>query len=257
MSKNKLKKSLSVLCAVGISLLTFSINTYAADIVQNNEGTSFRGDYADDIPQTAEEQYQEMLNNPNVSDEECQEFWNKMFGNASTRASITMKVLGVPYCQQEEDYYCGPATAKQTITYLAGSAESQDEIWRHVKADGLNATEGDFLKNYVNSKQDVNIYGLTSPSSVSGMSQDVFYNLNRGVPVILWIKIQNTGGNWLYTTDGHFLNASGINTGGSLIEVTDPYIGWVSGHNYISGKYWITAQEAYDATMAREMGYYK
>lgn len=256
MNKMKLKKMLAVLCAVGFGLMSFTSDIYAAEMGQYNAGTSFRGDCADEIPQTAEEQYQEMLNDPNVSDEECQEFWNKMFGTTSARSSITMKVLGVPYYHQETTFYCGPATAKQTITYLAGSAESQEEIWGQVKSQEVNATVGDYLKVYVNSKQSVNTYGLKRPDSVSEMSQDVFYDLNRGVPVILWIMVEEKGGNWLYTTDGHFLNASGINTGGTLIEVTDPNIGWVSGHNYISGKYWVTAQEAYDATMARDKGYY-
>jgi hypothetical protein len=89
------------------------------------------------------------------------------------------------------------------------------------------------------------------------MSQDIYSDINRDVPVILWVKVQK-GGNWLYSTSGgHFMNASGINTGGSLIEVTDPYIGWVEGHNFIAGKYWVTAEEAYSATTSRGMGYYK
>ena len=258
MNKIKLKKPLSVLCAVGISLLLFASDIYAAENVQCDAEVSFRGDYANDEPQTAEEQYQEMLNDPNISDEECQKFWNKMFKTASARSTnITMTVLGVPYYQQETNYYCGPATAKQTVTYLAGSAETQSEIWEQVKSQEVNATVGDYLKNYVNSKQSINTYGLKKPDSVTEMSEDIYYDLSRGVPVILWIRVQTTGGNWLYTTDGHFLNASGINTDGSLIEVTDPYIGRVSGHNYITGKYWVTAQEAYDATMARNLGYYK
>lgn len=216
------------------------------------------GDFMNDNPQTAEEQYQEMLSNPDYSSEVCQKFYNKVFLSNNTRSSrsITMKVLGVPYCEQETDYYCGPATAKQTVTYLTGSAESQSDIWQDIKDDDVEATNGTKLRNYINSKQNENIYSLKNPSSASQMSEDIFYDLNLGIPVILWVKVTE-GGNWLYTTSGgHFMNASGINTGGSLIEVTDPYIGWIDGHNYVAGKYWITSQEAYSATKARDIGYY-
>ena len=101
MRKKNFKKALSALCAIGISLLTFASDIYAAEINSSNAAkVSFRGDCVDEVPQTAEEQYQEMLKDPNISDEECQEFWNKMFANTNTRrANITMTVLGVPYTE--------------------------------------------------------------------------------------------------------------------------------------------------------------
>ncbi|MCI9141565.1 MAG: hypothetical protein HFH87_02950 [Lachnospiraceae bacterium] len=218
------------------------------------------GDLADDKPQTAEEQYQEMLVDPDISEEELQKFYDKMFVDPDRqKVAIKMEILALPYYRQERDYYCGPATVQQTLQCLTGSSEDQKTIWHSVgiKTEDGRGAEGDRLRKYVNSNQDINIYGLKYPSSASEMSQDIYDDLSRGVPVILWLKLTE-GGNWLYTTrGGHFMNASGINTGGSLIEVTDPNIGWVEGHHFVSGKYWVTAEEAYDATVARGMGYYK
>lgn len=231
--------------------------TYAAE--DDNEVIYPGGDIMDEKPQTAYEQYLEMLDDPDFSEEQCQEFYGRMFMDSMERASITMKILAVPYCKQENDYYCGPATAQQTVKFFTGSAESQDDIWTAVgvETSSMKGTEGSRLKNYVNNKQNKNTYGLVSPSSASNMSQDIYSDLNRGIPVILWVQLEK-GGNWLYSTSGgHFMNASGINTGGSLIEVTDPYIGWVSGHNFVGGKYWVTSEEAYNATMKRGQGYYK
>lgn len=254
-------KKLSVVLALVILIGVTPNESYMVK-ASTNDGKFFEGgDLLSDTPQYAEAQYDDMLKNPEISEEACQEFYNKMFTTVSSRsASIKMKILSVPYCKQKNNHYCGPATAEQTITFFNGSAENQDTIWDDVKVKdehGNEVTEGDKLRNYVNSKQSVNIYGLTYPSSASDMSEDIFYDLNRNVPVILWVKL-TAGGNWLYSTrNGHFMNASGINTGGSLIEVTDPNIGWVDGQTFNSGKYWVTAEEAYSATVARGIGYYK
>lgn len=260
MSKYMKKSAVSFLAAAAMAVSLFGSSVYAAE--SSEEGPVFAGgDWMDERPQTAEEQYQEMLKDPDISEEELQKFYDKMFVEpGKQRASITMKILAVPYCKQKNGDYCGPATAQQTIQYLTGkSSEDQDTIWESVSVDTGNGkgTSGDLLKQYVNSKQSVNTYSLASPSSASGMSQDIYSSLSNGVPVILWLKLTK-GGNWLYTTQGgHFMNASGINTGGSLIEVTDPNIGWVEGHNFVAGKYWVTSEEAYNATLARGMGYYK
>lgn len=253
------KHTFFLMAALMVVSFVSGSNIYAAEADINDNTFMIGGDLPDDKPQTAYEQYQEMLNDSSFSTEECQDFYTKMFGSTgqNTKATtITMKVLAVPYYKQETNYYCGPATARQTVAFFNGSAESQDTIWSKVKADTENSTVGDKLKNYVNDKQSKNTYGLKYPSSASVLSEDIYDDLNRDVPVILWVKVTK-GGNWLYTTSGgHFLNASGINTGGSLVEVTDPYIGWVSG-SYSSGKYWVTSQEAYSATTARGLGYYK
>lgn len=244
-----------------VSILTFAVlfggNVYAAKGV-TNENTLLRGgDSMSDTPQTAEEQYEEMLEDSDYTEEVCQDFYTKIFDTPSVRASISMTILAVPYCKQETNYYCGPATAKQTISAFNGSAESQDEIWKQIKASSENSTEGDKLRTYLNSQQNTTTYGLVYPASASAMSNDIYYDLNKKIPVVLWVKLTK-GGNWLYSTSGgHFLNASGINTGGSLIEVTDPYIGWVDAKTYPSGKYWVTSSEAYSATTARGLGYYK
>lgn len=250
--------SFLTITAIGVSAQG-SIGSGAAE-KKNVEDSGICGDWEGERPQTAEEQYQEMLDDPEYSEEELQGFYDKMFSPPmATRADISFEVLGVPYYRQEKDYYSGPATAQQTVGYLTGSIESQDDIFQLVKTDeeDSRATEGNKLKNYVNSRQSVNTYGLKYPSSASEMSEDIYDDINRGVPVILWVKLTK-GGNWIYKTDGgHFLNATGINTGGSLIEVTDPYIMWVDGSPFVTGKYWVTAEEAYSATTARGLGYYK
>ncbi len=221
------------------------------------------GDLPNDDPQTAWEQYQEMLQDESFSDEECQEFYERVINKqqGKQRTAITMKVLTVPYFKQDNEYYCGPATAKQTITYFNGTAESQSEIWPQIKYIDPNnedsqATDGDKLRIYVNDKQDEHIYGLVYPSDATDMATDIFNDLNSGAPMILWVKV-TAGGNWKYNTvGGHFLNASGINTGGTLVQVTDPYIEYANLPNYSTGKYWVTIEEAYSATVARKIGYY-
>ena len=254
------RAALSFLTIAAIAVSVQGNTVYAARDNKDMEDSWVGGDWEGERPQTAEEQYQEMQNDPKYSEEELQEFFNKMFVPPMVRRSkITFEVLSVPYYRQETTYYCGPATAQQTVAYLTGSKEEQKDIFEIVKAPGEDskATEGDKLKKYVNSKQSVNTYALKYPSSASEMSEDIYDDLSRGVPVILWVKVTK-GGNWIYNTKGgHFLNASGINTGGGLIELTDPYIMWVEDSPYFTGKYWVTAEEAYNATKARGLGYYK
>jgi hypothetical protein len=259
-----LKKSLKrcALCLTAVLMflpLGKGIFSYAEE--ENTDDGSFMigGDLADDDPQTAIEQYQEMLNDPDVSEAECQEFYNRMFRSDFPNyifSQISMVILDVPYYEQETTYYGGPATAAQTIAFFNGSAEDQSTIWLQIKARGENSTVGEKLRKYVNSQQNTNTYELKYPSSTIEMRNDIYSDLSRGVPVILWVKVTK-GGDWEYSTSGgHFLIASGIDAGGALIEVTDPYIGYVSGSPYSDGKYWITLKEAYDATIARGVGYY-
>ena len=171
--------------------------------------------------------------------------------NATTNPSGT---IAVPYYKQENSYYCGPATTRQTVSFIKGSASSQSVI---ASAIGTTTAGSDLtpMKNYLNSVQSRNAYVITTSPSESYIQFIAEYGVTESAPPMARLKIVK-GGNWLYPSAGHFMNVSGYKSYGSSIRVTDPYIGWVvAGH---VGSYYVTSAELYTATathFAHQMSY--
>lgn len=177
---------------------------------------------------------------------------------ASVNSSNYSYTLNVPYQCQAEDYFCGPATTRQTLLfYKVSNVPSQYDI-----ADDLNVTaslgvpDAGYMIDYINSYiPDEAPYSEEHPENIDDMILSFKVACKSYGPPILRIKA-NTSSDWPYTTGGHFLNVSGAYKNGSeyTFELTDPYIEWATINN--SGKYEATAEEVYDVVTLHWFGGY-
>ena len=206
-----------------------------------------------------------MLNNTHLSDSQKREFLQKFDINeqlqkaSASSAKETVFVvspmtndfsgfLNVPYRQQETNYWCGPATTQQTLTYINGYANSQSSI---ANAIGTTSSGSDLasMVPYINNHESRNYYIIVTSPSESLIQSIAEYGVRSSAPPIGRLKIQQ-GGNWEYSSSGHYMNISGYTGYGDYIRVTDPYIGWVDPTiaNNSNGSYFVTSNEFYTAT---------
>lgn len=133
------------------------------------------------------------------------------------------KELNVPHYKQENEYYCGPATVKQTLQYINNSSLSQTEYANKLGTTpaGTDMTKiAPLINTYVPSSK---AYSYQSIGSFSHYLSSIYAALCQNKPIIIDMKAQD-GDGWSYTTDGHFLNISGINSNATInkLKVTDP-----------------------------------
>lgn len=245
---------------IAVTMLSWTPTVYAESV----NGDSM-GDKNIRVP-SPEQQLQEIIDDPKVSYgirweaeqqlallETPREQLEKM-----ARASTPARTLSVPVYTQETNYYCGPATTKQTMQYLTGKSDSQTTI---AKAMGTtkNGTDGTRIVSYLNSKQSKARYTIYTNPSLDTMKvlqraafipsstyiAGVGYITKQLKPNIAWVKFSK-GGNWQYPTNGHFFNVSGYTANQAKTRITDPYIRLkVKGH---SGHYYVTYNELHTAT---------
>lgn len=160
-----------------------------------------------------------------------------------------MERLPVPHYTQENLYYCGPATAKQTIAFMSDESinPSQSEIAQAIgtTTNGSSTTSiQKWLAKYG--------YDFVSVPVASMTVQDLDNYVYSAVsayqsPVFGAIAVKNTTSNLIYPTTGHILNISGImydgvNDENDQLELTDPYITWVTSI-HPTGKYFVPIDE--------------
>lgn len=169
----------------------------------------------------------------------------------TTRDYGCFKCLSVPWYSQTEKYYCGPATTKQTVQYLTGNSESQLSIAEDLNTDLNQNTDTYEIRDYLNDNTNVPFTmiwkGWTSEwKDDYSLFMLVKNNVDNDTPIVAYIKVTDTSGNWLYRTNGHYLNYNGYDIRRSTIDVTDPFI-----DRYVDqtdGKYIVYKGEAYDVT---------
>lgn len=138
-------------------------------------------------------------------------------------ATEGFKTLAVTCYQQENGYYCGPATVKQVVHYLTGVEKSQD-YFAGLLGTVVDGTNFSVIPGVLNSEIGENHYVYSSIQT-----QDMWYariklSTNNGYPVVLDIKTENIDG-FPYFVAGHIINTSGYNEVQSptTIRITDPY----------------------------------
>lgn len=146
---------------------------------------------------------------------------------------------------QETNYYCGPATVKQTIHFINGSSENQSTI----ASDIGTTSDGSALEpmvNYINDRKSYGLdYTIYQNPSMEQIQNIVNYCVEKNLPAICRLRFEK-GGNWAYRTNGHYLNANGYIEYGEEILLTDPNIKRVNSSS--TGSYYVTINELYKAT---------
>lgn len=160
--------------------------------------------------------------------------------------------VAIPYFKKKNYYYCGPATTKQSLHYINGYSPSQDVI-ANALGTTTAGTDGDRIVVYMNENQSKIYYMAVPPYSVTSMATMIYNGLtNYKTAPILRLAMEEYQG-WRYSSQGHFMNASGLysegySTNGALeYEVTDPYIEYRD-NTEPDGKYRINAVAVYDST---------
>ena len=100
------------------------------------------------------------------------------------------------------------------------------------------------MKNYVNSVQSRNAYIITTSPTEAYIQFIAEYGVSQSAPPMARLKF-DIGGNWIYKTNGHFMNLSGYKSYGESIRVTDPYLGYKI--TTTSGTYYVDSIELYQA----------
>jgi hypothetical protein len=152
------------------------------------------------------------------------------------------KTLNMQTFQQINGYYCGPATVKQTLHYLKGSSLTQ-ESYASQLGTTTSGTDMTRIPGVLNNNYNGYVYSYIGIGTFYDWLGKVMYSLDGSRPAVIDIKA-TTGSNWPYTTNGHFLNVSGlewIDTPKAM--VTDPYIKGL-------GSNWYTAETVYNVNNA-------
>ncbi len=170
------------------------------------------------------------------------------YANTQNARATTQKLLAMTVYAQEESYYCGPATLKQTTQYLNGKSESQSTIATTVGTTSKNGTEVSKMVDYLISNTTNAYADLWWYKDKASFVDTIKSSIDDGIPVVLHMSTDSTyvGGTneWYYTTDGHYMNIRGYKKSGDLIAVADPY--GYEGGGVESGKYDVSASVVYD-----------
>ena len=119
------------------------------------------------------------------------------------------KVVSVTPFLQENSYYCGPATVKQTINAINGSSESQS-AYASKLGTTTSGTDMTRIAPVLNAAQSKKQYVYRNFSDMNFWLSYGKWALNAGVPAVLDINTTNVPA-FPYRTTGHFINLSGLN----------------------------------------------
>lgn len=162
---------------------------------------------------------------PTPEDEAIRQF---ILSQPQAIGNVYYRVVSVTPFLQENSYYCGPATVKQTLHSVNGSSSSQSSYASRLGTT-TSGTDMTKIPAVLNSDQNETYYVYSTFSDINTWLSYSKWSLNKGVPAILDI---NTSGisQFPYTSSGHFVNLSGLdldeNDGGGTTNralITDPY----------------------------------
>lgn len=208
--------------------------------------------------ETSEEQFNRFVNSDYATPEKIAAYKQIMEeheaissgANPETRASS--RILGVPFYEQKNSYYCGPATVRQVRAYLVGTGglPGQDVI-ASALGTTVNGTEQsrivDYLNNYCSGTYE-SLWKNGAYTSASTLFNHIIADITNNKPTVAHIY-DTSASYWRYTTNGHYLCFEGYaddtTTNGHVIYVVDP---WLNGHHIINGKYTVSRETAYAVT---------
>lgn len=153
----------------------------------------------------------------------------------------TYNAINVPVFQQENIYYCGPATVKQILHFLNGSSETQlyyaGELGTQKAGTDMTKID-DVLRNESSEN-----YVYSDIENYDWWTNRLKFGIDTDLPAVLDINTIGMSA-WPYHVEGHFINTSGYDyRTGSKVRITDPY--WQG-----LGNVWYNAIDVFDANAA-------
>lgn len=172
------------------------------------------------------------------------------------RGFYAYHVLSVQQFEQEYDYWCGPAVAKQTINFLSGGTINPTQYELAVEFDTIRigGTNSTSINNYLSEMG----YPYANVPTATMTTRDLVNYVATGIdaydsPPFGAIATRNSpylvddvhAIGWHYQTDGHFINISEIyqmepEYEDSKFYIVDPYGTW---HDATLDYYFVTAEQ--------------
>lgn len=159
--------------------------------------------------------------------------------------------LSVPLRQQQNSYYCGPASVQMTILQLRGSSPSQQTLANNM---GTNSSNGTYVYRVAQELQKYTSYQYTTTSS-SSYSSDLIYSIDKGKPMIAHVRASSLphspgagAGHYIVNT-GYMWGMSG-SSAVDRVYYNDPHY-----NNNYYGSYYCTWSQMIKAINDRA-GYY-
>lgn len=137
----------------------------------------------------------------------------------------TSRTLNVPTYQQETNYWCGPASIKETLQFLNGSSLSQSQYASNMQTNSSDGTIVWKLTNELNNNQSKHTYIYEDVSSVSRFNAILIADIldsDVGVPFILHAL---TGSLYMYNGNvlHHYLVVNGGNQSTQKVTYVDSW----------------------------------
>lgn len=148
--------------------------------------------------------------------------------------------LSVSVFEQENGYYCGPATVKQVTHFIVGSSNSQS-YYAGKLGTTTSGTDMTVIKDYLRNNVKAT-YVYASIGAYDNWMNNVNYGMRNKMPAVLDINTNSVSA-WPYKTSGHFVNTSGYDTKygpGAKVRITDPFGPGL-------GNRWYDARDVYNA----------
>lgn len=261
------------MAVTSISVNAVGITAYAETIKEdagnNMAAEECKGDPGFGICHISyEEQLQNILDNPDLDNDQKEAaviaineaiMLRDSFPEISLYAAASYSTITIPVTAytQEEEFYCGPATARQTLEFLGSivpggyTPPPQSKIAEDIKTSKKDGTEWYNLIEYINYYKFMSTPHTYIEHNLNGLSnmETIIYNSltqTRPEPPILQIDTGNDSSVLGYSTDGHYLNVSGIRTvnGNNEFQLTDPY----RQRKSLSAKYYVKTYNIYNFT---------
>lgn len=203
-----MKKSI-VMFMAALMILGTKLEANASVLYDSVDGDLSYEEGGTEVYLTAEEQEWNA-----IKDEWVRETEGLFNGRSSQGINVS---LVMEHVDQKYDYYCGPATVKQTLCYF-GKRLTQDECARQLKT----TTDGTIMANIpgvINANVSLATgYSMRSIGTKSNYINEIYTALSRNRPVIIDIKAFE-GDGWAFETKGHFLNIAGLRSDATKNEM--------------------------------------
>lgn len=228
-----IKRLFAVTMAVVITVATFTVSASSVKITDNEtykpgangslyfpEDQTYPADYSqEDIRRTEEKLAM------------TEQLAKDTYVLTNTARSTYTSIPGTfTIFQQQNDWFCVPASVRSVLYYINGSAPSQSSIASsigtvdYVGTNALNAT------SYLNQQQSANWY-----ASRSSVTQSIMYSslrvsiITAKVPALIGATSPSSGGFLPYSTSGHCVVANAKKNDNTYVQCADPLGGRSNG----------------------------
>ncbi|MCI9456372.1 MAG: hypothetical protein HFE44_05250 [Oscillospiraceae bacterium] len=160
--------------------------------------------------------------------------------------------LSVTHCEQEKGTWCGPATLRQTLLYINGTARDQSYLAGKLETDKtIKGTTDTMMLKQVNALQNEHAYYELDIPDKDTYLTTVYASLSSDKPVI--DIVDTSAAREIFSYDAlHFLSISGISTKNDEVFIVDPAVEDIRVDGHSRAKRWVEAEGMFNATFAHD-----